>query len=263
MKRTLAMLAVSAAVVAGVAWPAAAKGEGPVGATITGPGIGGPGGSGGPGMPGGPGSGGSGGSDEGSGTGGSGGMAVGTIELRDRSFAGFQNTPIWRLATFSGAVPNCSACFSFIDTTPPSDRASLGPAYRVTYFAGRCCQHATTQFLYPYAPGGPWAQTLAGPPRDFFLGEQRAGWWHADGRMGQLFVRFLHHIGIPQHDPMAAAAAKPAPAPTSQPQAAAAVEATSSGGSAPWRLPVAIAAMVALLALGAIAARPRSSTRPA
>lgn len=253
MKRTLAVLAVSAAVVAGAAWPAAAKGEGPVGATITGPGIRGPGGPGGPGMPGGPGSGGSGGSDEGSGTGGSGGTAVGTIEIRDRSFEGFQNSPLWRLATFSGAVLSCSACLSFIDTSPPGDRASLGPVYRVTYFTGRCCDHSTRQLLYPFAPGGPWTYTMASGRQDFFLGEQRVGWWHADGRMGQLFLRFLHRVGIPKHDPL----------PASRPKAAAVGEEASSGGSAPWRLPVAVVAMVALLALGAIAARPRSSTRSA
>ncbi|MFL5797439.1 MAG: hypothetical protein ACJ77A_05830 [Actinomycetota bacterium] len=253
MKRTLAVLAVSAAVVVGAAGPAAAKGEGPVGATITGPGLSGPGG---PGTPGGSGSGGS---DEG--PGGPGGTAVGTIELRDRSFAGFENTPMWRLATFSGAVPNCSACYAFIDTSPPTDRASLGPVYRVTYFEGRCCQHATTQFLYPYAPGGPWAHTMASPPRDFFLGQQRAGWWHADGRMGQLFLRFLHHIGIPRQDPITPTLVPPKPAPV--PKAEAAAAPAASGSRAPWRLPLAVAAMVALLALGAVAARPRSSTRPA
>jgi hypothetical protein len=255
MKRTLAALAVAAAMVAAMAWPASAKGEGPVGATITGPGIGG---SGGPGVPGGPGSGGS---DEGSGAGGTGGTAVGTIEIGNRgSFEAFQNNPLWRLATFSGAVLSCSACLSFIDTSPPKDLASLGPEYQVTYFEGKCCKHATHQLLYPYAPGGPWAYTMASRPEDFFLGQQQVGWWHADGRMGLLFERLLRHIGMPPHNPMPVAPVVKAP---NAAKPIAEGEAAGSGGSAPWRLPVAIVAMIALLALGALAARPRSSTRPA
>jgi hypothetical protein len=253
MKRTLTLLTVTAAFLAATAWPAGAKGEGPVGATITGPGIGGPGAPGGPGP---------GGSDEGSGSGGTGGTAVGTIEIGNRrSFEAFQNNALWRLATFSGAVLSCSACLSFIDTSPPKDPGSLGPEYRVTYFEGKCCKHATHQLLYPYAPGGPWTYTKASSPEDFFLGQQRVGWWHTDGRMGLLFKRFLRHIGMPRHNPVPSAPVVKAPPAAAQ--AAAEGQAAGSGGSAPWRLPVAIVAMIALLALGAVAARPRSSTRPA
>jgi hypothetical protein len=122
MKRNLAVLAMVGAVVAAMAWPASAKGEGPVGATITGPGIGGPGGSG-PGAPGGPGGGyGSGGGSSDNGTGSA--AAVGTIEFVNKAgLDPFQNNPMWRLASFSGLVMNCSTCASYIDTSPPKDMA--------------------------------------------------------------------------------------------------------------------------------------------
>jgi hypothetical protein len=167
---------------------------------------------------------------------------------------------VWRLLTFTGAVPNCSACLSFIDTTPPKDRAALGPEYRIKYYEGRCCKHATTQFLYPYAPGGPWAHTMPGRSQGFFLGQHRAGWWHPQGRMAVLFKRFLTNIGLPRHNPAPAV-----PVVKSQPAGTTAAEgqAADSGNSAPWRLPLAVVAMIVLLTLGALAARPRSSTRPA
>jgi hypothetical protein len=250
MRRTLAVLAVAVAVVATMAWPAAAKGEGPVGASISGPGIGGPVGSG-PGVPGGPGTGGS--SDEGSG--GPGGTAVGTIEIGNRAgLEPFQNNPLWRLATFSGLVSGCSTCQSYIDTSPPKNRASLGPVYRVTYFAGTCCDNSVRQLLYPFAPGGPRAYTTDDVGHDSFLLSHNTGWWHAEGRMGLLFARFLRHLGIPRHNPVPAAHAA---------GTAAAGNASGTGDSAPWRLPVGIAVMVMLLVAGAILARPRSSARPA
>jgi hypothetical protein len=247
MRRTLAVLAVATAVLAAVAWPAAAKGEGPVGATITGPGLGSGHGPGGPSVPGGPG--GSGGSGNGGSDRGTGGTAVGTVELRSR--AGLEpigNNPLWTLASFSGLVTTCSGgCQAYIDMTPPKDRASLGPAYRVVYYAGECCENAVRQVLYPFAPGGPWTFTTSDVGTDFFLLRHHTGWWHADRRMGTLFLRFLHHIGIPKVNPVAA------------PAAAAAGSAAEASGSA-WRVPVGIAVLALLLVAGALAARPR---RPA
>lgn len=247
MKRTLAVLAAAAVTVAVTAWPASAKGEGPVGATITGPGLGG---SGGPGAPGGPGPGRPGGSDEGSGgSGDTGRTAVGTIELRDRSFEGFQNSPLWRLATFSGAADTGGVSTGYIDTSPPKDRAPLGPVYRVTYYEGQVGHRTTAhQLMYPFAPGGPWAYTA--PGGNVWFVNATGGWRHTEGRMGLLFLRLLNDVGVPKQNPVPVAAADE-------------VGGASRNGSAPWRLPVAIAAMIALLALGAVAARPRSRARPA
>jgi hypothetical protein len=248
MKRTLAVMVLAGAVVATMAWPASAKGEGPVGATISGPGIG----NGGPGGPGGPGTG-SGGSGQGPGA-----AAVGTIDVRStRAFEPYQNSPLWRLASFTGASGGCGSCMSFIDTSPPKDRASLGPAYVVTYFVGTCCAHSVRQMLYPFAPGGPWAHTLPHHgTRVWFVNTSGYSWWHADQRMGQLFLRFLHHLGVPRTNP-----APVAPAAVGGTGAAAA--STTAGRSAPWRLPLAIGVLGLLLVVGAVLARPRPSARPA
>jgi len=81
----------------------------------------------------------------------------------------------------------------------------------------------------------------------------RTGWWHPEGRMGALFLRFLHHAaGVPMDNPVAVAVAGSA--------GAAGTGATSSTA---WRLPVAIGVMALLLVVGAMAARPSSSARPA
>jgi hypothetical protein len=253
MKRTAMVVAVAAAVLATMAWPAAAKGEGPVGATITGPGIGS---GGGPGVPGGPG--GSGGSNQGSGGGSNlgGGAAVGTITIGNKAgLEPFRNNALWRLASFSGMVPGCSTCTSYIDTSTPADRASLGPVYRVTYFAGKCCDNAVRQLLYPFAPGGPWAFNTTDVGHDFFLLSHNTGWWHAEGRMGVLFTRFLRHTGIPRSNPVAASAGEGA--------AAAEASSVTASSSAPWAIPVAIGLMALLLIAGAASARPRSSGHPA
>jgi len=248
MKRTLAVVAVIGAVVAAFAWPASAKGEGPVGATITGPGIGGSGGSGsGPGAPGGPG----GTSNTGGGSDLGGGAAVGTITFSNKlGLEPFQNDPIWKLASFSGLVLSCSSCTSYIDTSEPKNIAALGPVYRVRYFAGKCCDDSVRQRIYPFAPGGPVVFNSTDHSSAFFLLGHRTGWWRTDGRMGQLFLRFLHHAGVPKTNPVIAASAGSAGA-----------SASSSGAG--WQLPVALAVMALLLVAGAIAARPRSSARPA
>jgi hypothetical protein len=256
MKRTAMVVAVAAAVLATMAWPASAKGEGPVSATITGPGIGS---GGGPGVPGGPGgSGGSNGSNSGSGGGSNlgGGAAVGTITIGNKAgLEPFRNNALWRLASFSGMVPGCSTCTSYIDTSQPADRASLGPVYRVTYFAGKCCDNAVRQLLYPFAPGGPWAFNTTDVGHDFFLLSHNTGWWHAEGRMGVLFTRFLRHTGIPKSNPVAVSAGEGA--------AAAEASSATAASSTPWAIPVAIAVMALLLVAGAAAARPRSSGHPA
>jgi hypothetical protein len=245
MKRTVMVLAMAGSLLAAMAWPASAKGEGQVGATITGPGLGGPGGSG---------AGTSGGSGSASGTSFSGpGAAVGTIQIAPApALQPFQNSPVWRLANFTGAAGGCGACLGFIDTSPPRNRASLGPAYTVTYFVGKCCARSVSQTLYPYAPGGPWAHTLphAGT-RVWFMAESHFAWWHASGRMGQLFVRFLRHAGIPGTNPVVASA----------PGAAAAT--STAGNAAAWRIPLAIGVLTLLLVAGAAMARPRTSARTA
>ena len=254
MKRTAMALAMTAAVMAMMAWPASAKGEGPVGATITGPGIGG--GDGGAGLPpGGPGGGsgsGSGGPNDGTGA----AATIGTVTFFNKAgLEPFQNSPIWRLASFSGIVTGCTTCTSYIDTSAPKDVAALGPAYRVVYFAGGCCDAAVRQTIYPFGPGGPWvlnSDDVVGT--EFFLMQgHRTGWWHPEGRMGALFLRFLHHAaGVPMDNPVAVAVA-------GSPGAAG----TGATSSTAWRLPVAIGVMALLLVVGAMAARPRSSARPA
>ena len=167
----------------------------------------------------------------------------------------FRNNALWRLASFSGMVPGCSTCTSYIDTSQPADRASLGPVYRVTYFAGKCCDNAVRQLLYPFAPGGPWAFNTTDVGHDFFLLSHNTGWWHAEGRMGVLFTRFLRHTGIPKSNPVAVSAGEGA--------AAAEASSATAASSTPWAIPVAIAVMALLLVAGAAAARPRSSGHPA
>jgi hypothetical protein len=247
MKRILAVAALVGAILAAMTLPAQAKGEGPVGATITGPGIGGPGGTGsGPGGPGGTSNTG-GGSDLGGGA-----AAVGTVTFTNKAgLEPFQNDAIWRLAAFSGLVLSCSSCTSYIDTSEPKNIAALGPVYHVRYFAGKCCDDSVRQQIYPFAPGGPVVFNTTDHSSAFFLLGHRTGWWHTDGRMGQLFLRFLHHAGVPKTNPLAAGSAG----------GAAAASASSSGAG--WQLPVALAVMAMLLVAGAIAARPRSSARPA
>lgn len=233
MKRTLAVAALVVAVLAATAWPSSAKGEGPVGARITGPGIG-------PGI--GPGGGGS-----------SGGGGNGTIVLfSKRGLASFGNEALWRLATFSGLVQACGTCASYIDTSAPKDRAALGPVYRVTYYPGKCCEHSVRQLLYPYAPGGPVAYTTDDVGTRLFLVQHRVGWWHAEGRMGQLFLRMLRHAGLPATAPVAVA-----------PVAGSAAAPSATSEAAPWRLPLALGVMALLLVVGAVAARPRSTGQAA
>jgi hypothetical protein len=83
--------------------------------------------------------------------------------------------------------------------------------------------------------------------------QHRVGWWHADGRMGVLFLRFLHGIGVPATNPVAAV-----------PVAGSAAEVASSASNpAPWRLLVAIGALALMLIGGAAMARPRSPAHPA
>lgn len=233
MKRTLAVTALVVAVLAATAWPSSAKGEGPVGARITGPGIG-------------PGGGSSGGGSSGGGS--SGGGGNGTIVLfSKRGLASFGNEALWRLATFSGLVQECGTCASYIDTSAPKDRAALGPVYRVTYYPGTCCEHAVRQLLYPYAPGGPVAYTTDDVGTRLFLVQHYVGWWHAEGRMGQLFLRMLRHAGLPATAPIAVA-----------PVAGSAASTSAASNTAPWRLPLALGVMALLLIVGAVAARPRS-----
>ncbi|HXJ64847.1 MAG TPA: hypothetical protein VNN79_13920 [Actinomycetota bacterium] len=245
MRRALAVAALVGAILSVAAWPAAAKG-GPVGATITGPGLGGPHGS----LPGGSTRGGSGGSGPVAGA-----AAVGTIVLRDpHDFEPSSENPLWQLASFSGLFTTCGACSGFIDTSPPRDRKALGPVYRITYFTGRCCANSVRQFLYPFAPGGPVTYTTSDIGGDWFLSSHRTGWWHADGRMGVLFLRALHDIGLPATNPVVAE-------PAAGSAAVAASEASSSATT--WRLLLALGVLALLLVGGAVAARPKSPARPA
>ena len=80
----------------------------------------------------------------------------------------FQNNPIWRLASFSGMATACSTCTSYIDTSEPENVAALGPAYRVMYFAGECCDNAVRQTIYPFGPGGPYVFNSDDVGTDFF-----------------------------------------------------------------------------------------------
>src|SRR4051794_21846847 len=243
MKRTLAVAVVTAAVLAAMAWPASAKGEGPVGATISGPGIDGPT------TPG------SGGGSTGGGSGHTPGAAIGTIEIISKQgFEPMGNNPLWRLATFSGLVTSCSSCASFIDTSAPKDRSALGLEYRVTYYSGKCCKDSVRQVLYPYAPGGPVAYTTNDAGKGFFLSQHHVGWWHADGRMGVLFRRMLQGLGFPKANPVATAPVA---------GSAAAAEVTSSQAGNAWRVPLAAGLLALLLVLGAAAARPKSPPHPA
>ncbi|HEX9375304.1 MAG TPA: hypothetical protein VGB19_03565 [Actinomycetota bacterium] len=236
MRRTfVVVVAMTVGAVLAASAPALAKGEGqPVGAIITGPGL--PGGG-----SGGPGGGGSNGSG-GSGMGGP-GAAMGTVHVRGADpMTPLETTPFWRLASLTGALIPCWGCGHYYDSPAPKDVGVLGPVYHVTYFAGECCARAVHQSIYPFAPGGPWTFTQASNNGVFMVEEANHGWFHAHGTMAQDLMRFLHHLGVPKQDPVAAAAG---------------ASASTAGSSTAWRIPVALVALIALLVLGAAIARPK------
>jgi len=249
MPRVVVVVAVVlvGAVLVGSAGPAWGKGEGRgtrVGVTISGPGL--PGGGSGPG---GPGSG----NDRRSS-----GASLGTISVNEVDDPE-QGAAFWQLAGASLAFTGwCQGCLAGLGTTPPVVLSRLGPVYRVVYFAGRCCKRMAVQTIYPYAAGGPWVDMEKADPRAFFgdgrngFPRARIGWLHLVGLRGVALLDVLHHLGLPKENPVRPATGSVASVP----------RASGPSGTG-WRIPVAIAALVALLLIGSAVARPRGAGRPA
>ncbi len=130
---------------------------------------------------------------------------------------------------------------------PSPTVSELGPRYAATY-AVRLSRHRTlsmSQDLYPYAPGMVWANTPSGQLfHDTF---QRytapGGWWHSTALLDVLIAH-----GLPAVAPAEAASE------TTQASAPALRAGPASGGGRVW---IGVAALAALLVLGAAAGRPR------
>ena len=127
--------------------------------------------------------------------------------------------------------------------TDPMDKSDTpfsgakGPAYRAVYTFDFAPGQPVVQIVYPYAAGGPRTYT---PPNQPLAGSFAPNGWY---QSTPTFLRFLKHIGFPQHAPAVATAG------------GGAAGAPSSGGWPAWTWILIAAGMGGTLLL--VAARQR------